>query len=345
MKFSICIPNYNYARYLGRTIQSVLDQTYGDFEILVSDNASTDDSAAVVESICDSRIRLTKNRCNVGFAANLDRAARHATGDFMILLSSDDVMRPTALDTYATVLNQLGRRAETTVLSSSTEIIDENDRPNGEVDLLRGRLWRETDVDNDLSTLLNHSVFQLSADELLARSMARMANPFAFCATAYPRKLYDSIEGYGGNRLIGPDKWFHWRLLAAAESAILVRTPLFGYRVHSQNQLSQQSQSNALKYLVDGYLNSFESDPALLAKARLSRVELERAFIEYDIVRHGMALLGEGKRTLSRRTLNFGRAAYPHHVRRSWKAWGYRMLLAAGPLGSIVAAELRRRFA
>ena len=40
MKFSICIPNYNYGRYLGRTIQSVLDQQGADFELLVSDNAS-----------------------------------------------------------------------------------------------------------------------------------------------------------------------------------------------------------------------------------------------------------------------------------------------------------------
>ena len=51
--FSICIPNYNYARYVGETIQSVLDQSFQDFEVIVADNASTDDSVQVVRSFQD----------------------------------------------------------------------------------------------------------------------------------------------------------------------------------------------------------------------------------------------------------------------------------------------------
>ena len=61
MKFSICIPNYNYERYLGRTIQSILAQDYQDFEILVSDNASTDGSVTLVQSFHDPRIQLRVN--------------------------------------------------------------------------------------------------------------------------------------------------------------------------------------------------------------------------------------------------------------------------------------------
>src|SRR5262249_34593153 len=76
MKLSICIPNYNYERYLGRTIQSILDQADPDLEILVSDNASTDGSAELVRRFNDPRIRLHVNACNVGFSGNLDRAAR-----------------------------------------------------------------------------------------------------------------------------------------------------------------------------------------------------------------------------------------------------------------------------
>ncbi len=93
MKISVCIPNYNYERYLGRTIQSILDQHDPDVEILVSDNASTDGSAALVESFNDPRIHLHVNACNVGFAGNLDRSARMASGELMIMLSSDDLMR------------------------------------------------------------------------------------------------------------------------------------------------------------------------------------------------------------------------------------------------------------
>ena len=47
IKFSICIPNYNYANYIGETIQSVLNQTYSNFEIIIADNSSEDESVAV----------------------------------------------------------------------------------------------------------------------------------------------------------------------------------------------------------------------------------------------------------------------------------------------------------
>ena len=96
MKFSICIPNYNYGRYLGRTIQSVLDQQGADFELLVSDNASPDNSVDVVQSFADPSHRLQINACNVGFAGNLDKAAGMASNELMIMLSSDDLMRPGA---------------------------------------------------------------------------------------------------------------------------------------------------------------------------------------------------------------------------------------------------------
>src|SRR5687767_5803737 len=116
MKFSICIPNYNYARFLGRTLRSVLDQSFADLEVIVSDNCSTDDSAKVAGGTGDPRVRLFRNRANVGFAGNLDRAASRAVGDWMILLSSDDLMLDEALATYASVVESLGERAERTVL-------------------------------------------------------------------------------------------------------------------------------------------------------------------------------------------------------------------------------------
>ncbi len=97
MKFSICIPNYNYERYLGRTIRSVLDQPDADLEILISDNASTDGSVALAHSFADPRIHIHVNSVNVGFAGNLDRAARMATGQWMIMLSSDDLAPAGAL--------------------------------------------------------------------------------------------------------------------------------------------------------------------------------------------------------------------------------------------------------
>jgi glycosyltransferase involved in cell wall biosynthesis len=345
MKFSICIPNYNYGKFIGRTIRSVLEQDYDDFEIVVSDNASTDDSLAVVRAFEDPRIHVSVNRCNVGFAANLDRAAGRATGDFVLLLSSDDVLRPGALRTYADAFTALGDGASTTLLCSSCETIDEGDRVTGAIDLPGVGAWQPDDVDAALSSRLGVQTYRVEAQDMLRRCLLRMQNPFVFCSVAYARANYDSLEGYGANRMIGPDKRFHWRLLGRVDSAVLLRKPLFAYRVHSRNQLSQQQRSGALKYLVDEYLNVFETEATLLSKAGISRSELEQAFIEFDVVRHGMAQLSEGNRQFARRIIDFGKAAYPEQLRRNRHAWFFRCLVRLGPLGSRIASEIRKRYA
>ena len=74
VRFSVCIPNYNYGRYIGQTLESVLSQSYPHFEVIVADNASTDDSVRVVESFHDPRVRLIRNQYNIGFAPNRQTA-------------------------------------------------------------------------------------------------------------------------------------------------------------------------------------------------------------------------------------------------------------------------------
>src|SRR5580700_2357040 len=184
MKFSICIPNYNYERYPGRTIQSILDQDYQDFEILVSDNASTDGSVALVQSFDDPRIQLHINACNVGFSGNLDRSARMATGACMIMLSSDDLMRPGALACYQKLFEHLGPKGRATIACASWDVIDASDRVTGH----KGpdpSLWAPTDRLEELEKLLGAPVYAVPASELLRRSVRQMKNPFNFAATVY----------------------------------------------------------------------------------------------------------------------------------------------------------------
>jgi glycosyltransferase involved in cell wall biosynthesis len=337
MKFSICIPNYNYERYLGRTIQSVRDQIGAELEILVSDNASTDRSMEVVRGFGDARIRWQVNRCNVGFAGNLDRAARLAVGDRMIMLSSDDLMPPGALATYRALFERLGSAGEGAIATCAMEVIDSEDRVTGRVGLARNDVWRESDRAADLDEVVGAPVYKVPARELLRRSLLTMQNPFQFAATVYPRSLYDAVEGYGGSRLINPDKWFHWRLLSRADSAYFIDRPLFAYRWHASNQSAQQTGSGALKYLVDEYTSTFEFDGAVLKELGLTRADIERAFIEHDIGRHGLAVLARGQRLQARRIYNFGKSTYPQHTRKNWKVRSLGMLLKLGTVGQRLA--------
>ena len=165
----------------------------------------------------------------------------------------------------------------------------------------------------------------------------RQSNPFNFLSTAYPRSIYKKVEGYRGNRLINPDKWFHWRLLGEDIKTIFIDRPLFAYRWHSSNQTAIQNSSSTLKYLVDEYCTTLELDAKLLERIGFSRDVVEKAFIEYDIARHGLATLAKGDRPKAQRILDFGNAVYPVHLRRNWHAKTLQAFLLLGSIGQSIA--------
>jgi glycosyltransferase involved in cell wall biosynthesis len=336
MKFSICIPNFNYAHYLGKTLQSVLTQSHADFEIWLSDNASTDQSVALANGLGDPRIQCHVNRRNVGFAGNLDRAAAHATGERIIMLSSDDLMLPGALEAYQKLRTALGNAAERAVFSSDCTIIDGDDQQTGTLQM-DASLWKETRHHADLSAAVGAEVVSMDAGALLRASLLQLKNPLSFLATCYPRELYLAVEGYGGSRQFVPDKTFHWKLLSAADRAYLIRIPLFAYRVHTSNQTSQETGLGALKLMIDQYAATFDLDNETMQRAGLNRNDLTDAFVEFDIGRHGLATLARGERTKARRIHTFGKAAYPLQTKRNRKARILSVLLAAGPLGTWIA--------
>ena len=343
LKYSVCIPNYNYSRYVGRTIKSVLAQDYDDFEICVSDNASTDDSVETIRRFKDPKIKLRVNQWNVGFAGNLDRAAALATGDHMIMLSSDDLMAPGALSVYTKVLDELAADTrKRIVLMSANEWIDADDRGLG-VQRVNPKMWQVTKPAPQLAEVAGGPVLVAETSDLLRRSLELLRNPLFFLATCYPRVLYERVEGYGGGRLFHPDKWFVWKLLTVADQVVYIDRPLFKYRWHSGNQVAQQAQSGALKHLVDQYVNTFEMMPETLTRAGLIREQVVAAFMEQDIALRNLERVADGNRTLARRGLHFGFAAYPAAAQRNWKIWALRTLLALGPLGTWLAAQAKRR--
>src|ERR1043166_412558 len=122
--FSVCIPCFNHADYVGKTIRSVLEQDFADFEIVIADNASTDDSRAVIKSFGDPRIRLIENRYNIGFAPNLQRVTQYARGRYINLVSSDDLMNAGALRAYADLIAQHPQESAQLVLMSQALEID-----------------------------------------------------------------------------------------------------------------------------------------------------------------------------------------------------------------------------
>ncbi len=96
---SVVIPTYNHAHFLGRALQSVLDQTYPHWEALVIDNHSQDNTGEVVKSFSDSRIRLLKIHNHGVIAASRNLGMREARGEWIAFLDSDDCWYPKKLET------------------------------------------------------------------------------------------------------------------------------------------------------------------------------------------------------------------------------------------------------
>lgn len=108
VKFSVLTTVYNKEEHLAEAIQSVLVQSHKDFELIVVDDGSTDNSIEIAQRFAskDSRIIVYKNESNLGDYPNRNRAISLASFEYLKFLDADDVMAPHALKTYADVVRQ-----------------------------------------------------------------------------------------------------------------------------------------------------------------------------------------------------------------------------------------------
>ena len=341
--FSICIPNYNYGHYIGETIQSVLDQTYQNFEIIVADNASTDNSVEVVRAFKADRIRLIRNRYNIGFAPNLQRAAMVARNDYINLLSSDDKMKPDALAAYVEMLRQQGERANQTVLMSDVEIIDGSGSVSGLITrdehtfealtlLGDGRNSNSTPCSSNMEFSLHRG------RDLLTKTLKRLRTFASFLSIVYPRELWKSVEGYNSVRTIGPDKHFNYKLLALDPDVIYVHRPLFQYRMHPSP--NYQAARQTLKQQIDDYLYTIELSDEFLDSVGLARKDLTDALLNRVCLKTGLTQLVYGSYTHAFRMLAFSLAAYPAETLKKPRAYALAGLLLLGPFSRLLAKPL-----
>jgi glycosyltransferase involved in cell wall biosynthesis len=309
--FSICIPNYNYSRFIKATIQSVLDQDYHNFEIIVSDNASTDDSEEVVLAFGDPRIKFLRNKYNIGFSPNLDKATATAKGDYILLLSSDDLMKPGALSCYAELINRYQERGRELVLMSATDVIDEKGNITGYKKAQTG------DVINYYSGLNHHIDLEAEMNLLDGRDVLKglISGTFQpagqFLTTCFSRKLYQEVGGYNTPMSLYPDAFFSHKLLSKNPVVVYVNRPFFAYRVHSNNNLASINKLANIKHLVDNYLLSLSFSRELLQDLELTDASAKKSFISNVILKPALYSVLGGQAGKALRLLAFGYASFP----------------------------------
>ena len=122
---SIIMPSWNTEKYIAETIQSVIDQTYTNWELLIVDDCSSDNTDEIVTSFKDDRIKYYHNKKNLGAALTRNKALREAQGEWIAFLDSDDLWMPEKLE------HQIGFMKKNNYTLSFTEYekIDEKSRP------------------------------------------------------------------------------------------------------------------------------------------------------------------------------------------------------------------------
>lgn len=130
IKFTIALPAYK-EKFLPQCIESILQQTYRNFEIVIVDDCSPNNLFAVVSRYADSRVRFYRNE--VGFGAknvvgNWNKCLEYATGDFVLCMGDDDMLCPNCLQDY---YDLICKYPEKDVFHSWTKIVDENGRTSG----------------------------------------------------------------------------------------------------------------------------------------------------------------------------------------------------------------------
>lgn len=205
---TVVMPVYNGARYLREAIDSILGQTFRDFELLIINDGSTDDSAAVAASYPDPRIRLISNDTNRGLVFTANRGLETARGSFIAIMHSDDIALPNRLERQVRFLEANPRVG---VVGSWYE------RFGSESNVIRP----PTDHDNLAATLLFQSPFGHPTVMLRARVLRETGHRYA--ASEFPL-----------------EDWGLWTRLARVTRLANVPEVLLRYRVHATSVTGTQ---------------------------------------------------------------------------------------------------------
>jgi len=212
-KVSVCIPAYNHEKYVAECIESVLNQSFQDFEIVITDDASTDSTVDIIRTYRDPRIRLFQHSRNLGPSVAANNNMREARGEYLAFLPSDDAFLPTKLERQVGFLDQ---NPSCALLFGLVNVIDEEGAPF----LDEGHFYfRVFDQPNRTRAQWLRHFFLYGNCLCGATAMAR-------------RSLCDDI-GYHDPRLLQVQDLDYWIRVCFRFGIHVVQEPLTRYRIRA----------------------------------------------------------------------------------------------------------------
>lgn len=122
---SVCIPVYNTESFIAEAIESVLSQSFEDFELIIVDNASTDNTMREINKFTDQRIKIYSNEINIGMVGNWNKCLEYCKGSYIKFLCADDLLLPELLEKQ---VEALAANPNVSLVSSGSFIINDSNK-------------------------------------------------------------------------------------------------------------------------------------------------------------------------------------------------------------------------
>ena len=284
-KISVCIPTYNRASLLPVAIASVLQQTESDWQLIVCDDGSTDDTPQVMASYQDDRIHYLRHPHNVGKSNNMRSGFAAATGDYFIKFDDDDRLTPEFLAHTSQIL---AHNLAIDFVGTDHWVIDQDGIRNPHITQLNSQKWGRTELTAGVVSNLLEVTF--------------VKQSFQIGATLFRRPVLSEVGYMRPHMQNCEDNDLLVRLALADKQAYYLPERLMEYRFHAE----QQGIHREIPYLQDQliYLENFRFDSELLEKVRRSRIAAAQLSL-------GFRLMQMGKIHQGRELVMAGRNASP----------------------------------
>ena len=258
------MPVYNGERTLMHSVDSVLAQTFGDLELVICNDASTDDTRSILENIDDVRVRVVHNATNAGEGPTRDRAIELARGMILAVIDADDTWVPERLET---LLCEVDPSKETMIFD---DIMECHDTASGMVPWRRLR-GKHAFGSNGTGSVEVPVESYVRSERLLIKPLVPLS-----CISRY---------GIRHGLIYGADTEFFLNLMAHGLPLRYVPKPMYRYRITPGSMTGDADRCRMLRLSLENALRRFEHAPTVQAALRTKIAMVTREEQYFPFVR------------------------------------------------------------
>jgi glycosyltransferase involved in cell wall biosynthesis len=237
-KVSVIIPAYNAMNYLPATMGSVLNQTFDDFEVIVVNDGSSDETEQWVSQIKDPKVKLISQK-NKGLAGARNTGINHAIGEYIAFLDADDLWEPSKLEKQVTALEE---NPEVGLVYTWVALVDEQGK-------FTGRIFKNNAEGNVWNKLTERNIVECGSVAMVRRS------------------CFETVGVFDHNLRSFVEDWDMWLRIASRYPFKVVKEPLVYYRqISTSASRNWEAMEQSFRMVIEKAFYSASSELLYLKK-------------------------------------------------------------------------------